>query len=183
MGFLSVLGKVAGGLLGVGNVLGKQQQGAAQGQISQAELQQRQDQNALQRYQIEQGAQNQAAQTDLQRQQFGTQNRSATSKQALIGALLGGGMQPTKVGPGGASGGLLASLNANPDALAAMKALSAQGSAAQVAPQTFAGGQTIQAPTMTPLPQAGKGSNLLSTLARIAQLGGAVAPMFQKDDQ
>jgi hypothetical protein len=184
MGFLSVLGKLAGGLLGVGGVLGGQQKSAAEGAATQATLQQAQDRNALQNYQIEQGAQNQAAQTDLQRKNFEVGNRSTSAKQAMIGALLGGGsMQPTKIGPGGASGGLMASLQANPEALAAMKSLGSQGASAQASPLQFQGGEILKAPTMTPLPGAGKSSGFLSALAKIAQLGGAVAPMFQKDDE
>lgn len=181
MGFLNILGKVAGAITGLGSVAGKQAEGDAKGLVSQAQLQQNQDQNALQRYQLQQNAQNQAAQTDLERQQFGTQNRAQTAKQALIGALLSGGIPQTKVGPGGASGGIFSALQGNPDALAAMKTLGSQGATAQATPLQFTGGQIIAAPTLTPLPKAGKGSNILSSIARIAQLVGAAAPLLNKN--
>jgi hypothetical protein len=178
-GGASLLATGLGAVGDAASVLGKQQQGAAQGKASQAALQNDHDRNALQLYQDQQAAQNQAAQTDLQRQQFATGNRSTTAKQALIGALLGGGVTPTSLSGGKASGGLLASLNGNPDALAAMKALGSQGSTAQNTPLTFAGGQMVQAPTLTKLPQVDNGG-LLSTLASIGQIAGSVSPYIKK---
>lgn len=191
MSFLSALGSIVGFLPipganyiekglnaagSVGSVLGKQQQGKAAGKVSQAELNQRQDALALQKYQAEQGAQNTAAQTDLQRKGFETNNRSSTAKQALIGALLGGGVTPTSISGGQASGGLLRSLNGNPDALAALKTLGSQGSAAQNTPLQFQGGAMLQAPTLTPVPQVdqgGIGSTLAQALQLIGSFGGA----------
>lgn len=177
-GAAKTIGKVAGAAGDVSSVLGKQQQGKAQGQISQAQLQQIQDRNAIDLFQAAQNAQNQAGQLDLQRKGFETSNRGAVAKQALIGALLGGGVQPTKVGPEGASGGLLRSLNANPDALAALKLLGSQGAAAQAAPLSFQGGQMLPAPTLSKLPQIDNGG-FLATLANIGQLAGAVSPYIK----
>jgi hypothetical protein len=162
-----------------GRCSGKQQQGAAQGKIDQATLNQHQDQNAIANYIAQQNAQNTAAQTDLQRKSFETSDRGNTAKQALISALLSGGMQPTKIGPTGASGGLLASLNGNPDALASLKALHSSASAAQTTPLSFQGGQTIQAPSLTPVPQIDNGGTL-ATLAKIGQILGAVSPFLKK---
>jgi hypothetical protein len=193
MSLLSTLAKIGGvvaapfsggaslaltGLGTIGDVLGKQQQGAAQGQAAQANLQQGQDRNAVSLYQAQQNAQNQAAQTDLQRQSFESQNRSKTALQGLIGALLGGGVTPTSISGGQASGGLLRSLNANPEALASMKTLGAQGASAQNTPTQFTGGELVKPPSLTPLPETGGGSNLLSVLARIAQLGGAAGSIM-----
>lgn len=163
----------------VGSVLGKQQQGKTQGQITQAQLQQQQDRNALDAYQTAQSAQNAAAQTDLQRKGFETNNRATTAKQALIGALLGGGITPTSIGPQGASGGLLRSLNANPEALAALKMLSSQASSAQSTPLQFSGGEMLKPPTQTALPKIDNGG-FLSTLANIGQLVGAASPYLKK---
>jgi hypothetical protein len=126
--------------------------------------------------QAQQAAQNTAAQTDLQRKTFESANRSASAKQALIGALLGGGITPTKIGPGGASGGILRSLNANPEALAAMKMLGSQGSAAQAMPLEFAGGQQMVAPTLSAAQKIDTGGGTMGTLQKIAQLFGAVSP-------
>jgi hypothetical protein len=198
MGWLSTLGKIGGIVAApftggasliptiasvagdVGSVLGKQQQGKAQGQISQAELQQRQDANALASYQAQQAAQNQAAQTDLQRQQFSQDARGTNAKDALIASLLGSGSYaPTSVSGGKASGGLLASLNANPGALAAMQKLASQASAGQDTPASFTGGNLLTAPKLTALPQVDSGG-WLSTLANIGQLAGAAAPYLSK---
>lgn len=195
MGLGSLLGKIGkaalnigtGGIAGtimdaagtMGSVLGKQQEGAAQGKLTQAQLQQQQDRTALDRYRAAQDAQFQAGNQDLQRQQFATNNRGTTAKQALIGALLGGGMTPTSLSGGTSSGGLLRSLNANPEALAAMKALGTQGASAQAAPVSFTGGNVLTAPTATPLPQVDKGG-FLSTLATLGQLAGAASPYIKK---
>ena len=161
---------------GFSSVLGKQQAGSASGKVTQAELQQRQDQNALANYVAQQNAQNTAANTDLSRKAFEQQNRGATAKQALIGALLGGGLTPTSVGHGGnISGGLLRSLNGNPGALAAMKLLGQQGATAQATPVQFQGGNMVPPPQLSGLPQVDNGG-FLSTLARIGELAGAVSP-------
>ena len=165
----------------IASVLGKQEGGKAQGKATQAELQQRQDQLALQRYQAEQAAQNQAAQTDLQRKGFETAARGTNAKQALIGALLGGGVTPTSISPSGASGGFLRSLNGNPDALAALKTLASQASTAQNTPLQFQGGNILQAPQLATLPQVDKGG-VLSALARVGELMGAASPYIKPKD-
>lgn len=194
MGLLSTLAKIGGvvaapfsggaslaltGLGSVGDVIGGQQKGAAQGQMTQAQLQQGQDRNATDLYQAQQTAQNQAAQTDLQRKQFESTNRGSTAKQALLASLLGGGYQGANVSVPGiqnasVSGGLLDSLKNNPGAMAAMAKLAQQAGTAQDTPLQFQGGQQIQAPTMTSLPQESKGNNIMDIIARIAQIGGAV---------
>lgn len=170
--YLDALGSVS-------SVLGKQQEGAAKGKVDQATLNQGQDRNAISLYGAQNAAENQAAQTDLERQQFGTSNRSTTAKQALIGALLGGGVQPTSIKDGAASGGLLRSLNGNPNALAAMQALGSQGSQAQNTPLSFKGGNTVAPPTLTAMPQIDQGG-LMSTLAKLGQLAGATSPYLKK---
>lgn len=172
------LGPLLGGIGDAASVLGKQEQGKAQGKAAQAQLQQGQDRNAVDLYQAQQNAQNQAGQLDLQRKGFDTANRSASAKQALIGALLGGGVTPTSIGPSGASGGLLRSLNGNPDALAALKLLGSQGSTAQTTPLQFQGGTMVAPPTLTPLPAIDNGG-VLSALARIGEIGGALSPYIK----
>lgn len=190
MGLLSALGNIAGFLPipganilskglsmagDVGSVLGKQQAGTAAGKVQQTELNQRQDQNALANYIAQQNAQNTAANTDLQRKSFETSNRSSTAKQALIGALLGGGITPTSISGGHASGGLLQSLNSNPDAMGAMKLLGSQAGSAQANPSAFTGGQMVTPPTLTPVPKiddGGAGSTIAKILQVIGALGG-----------
>lgn len=201
MSWLSTLAKIGGiaaapfsggaslaltGLGSVGDVLGKQQAGAAAGNLAQANAQQAQDRNAVDLYQAQQAAQNQAAQTDLQRKQYETQNRSTTAKQALLAELLGN-FQPTSVSVPGIqnaniSGGLAASLKNTPGALQALQTLAQQAHTAQAAPVQFSGGQMVQAPSLTPLPQQPKGNGVLNAIAKIAQLAGATAPLFQKDN-
>lgn len=176
------LGPILGAVGDASSVLGKQEAGKSAGKIQQADLNQRQDLSALQRYQMMQNAENQAAQTDLQRKQFDVGNRSASAKQALIGALLGGGVTPTSISPSGASGGLLRSLNANPDALAALKTLGTQGSTAQNTPLEFKGGNILPAPALTQVPKIDDGG-FLSTLARIGELTGAIAPYIKPREQ
>jgi hypothetical protein len=162
----------------VGSVLGKQEAGKAAGKVQQANVNSDADRTAVALYQAQQNAQTQAAQTDLQRKGFESQNRGSSAKQALIGSLLGGGVTPTSVGPGGASGGLLRSLNANPDALEALKTLGSQGRTAQTTPLAFEGGNQITAPKLTPVPQVDQGG-VLSTLARVSELLGAASPYLQ----
>jgi hypothetical protein len=200
MGLLSTLAKIGGiaaapfsggaslaltALGGVGDVLGKQQQGQAQGQVTQAQVQQNQDRNALDRYQTMQGAQNQAAQTDLQRKGFESSNRGTSAKQALLAALLGGDYQGANVSVPGiknasVSGGLLDSLKNSAGARTAMQNLGQQASTAQTTPLQFHGGEMLAAPNLTALPEAGKSNSFLNTLARIAQIGGAAASGFGK---
>lgn len=193
MGFLSFLGDLGKGLVkeipivgpiagAVGSALGKQQQGKATGAIAEANAKQAQDRNAIAAYQAAQQAQNQAAQTDLERQQFGATNRAQTAKQALIGSLLGGGYQPTTISiPGvpqaNVSGGLARNLLANPAARQAMSTLASQASTAQNTPLSFQGGNILPPPTLTPLPNVG-GSGALSNIADIGQIAGAAAPSF-----
>lgn len=199
MGFLSLLGDIGAGIAapftggaslglipainGVSSVLGAQQKGKAQGAATQAQLQDEHDRNAIALYQAQQAAQNQAAQTDLQRQQFGTTNRGTTAKQALIGALLGGGYKPSSLSVPGIpqasmSGGLARSILSDPNSQTAMKTLFSQANTAQNTPVSFTGGQIMTPPTMTPLPNVG-GSGFLSNLADIGQLAGAAtAPSF-----
>lgn len=174
MGFLNILGKIAGAVTGLGSIAGKQQEGEAKGAVAQAQLQQGQDRNAIDLYQAQQAAQNQAGQLDLQRQGFETSNRGNAAKQALVGALLSGGhLDPVSVTGGKSSGGLLAALKADPNALAAMRNLGQQGDVAQMKVPSYQGGNILQAPSLTPFKPVNEGG-FLSKLTKIAQLGGGV---------
>lgn len=193
MGILSTLAKIGGvaaapftggaslgltALGGIGDVLGKQQAGAAQGQAAQANLQQGQDRNAIDLYGQQQGAQDKAAQLDLQRKGYDASSRSAAGKQALLAMLLGD-YHPSSVSVPGVtnatvSGGMGDSLRNNPQILDLLKSIAAKGVTDQATPNTFTGGNLVQAPSLTPLPQQGKGGKVLDAIARIAQLGGAI---------
>jgi hypothetical protein len=170
---LSGLGGVMDGAGKAGSVLGAQQGGANAARFNQGQLNLGHDRNALDRYQTEQAAQQSAGQLDLQRKGFETGNRSASAKQALIGALLGGGMAPTNIAGGQRSGGLFAALQSNPEALAAMKTLGSQGSAAQNTPLQFTGGQMVAPPTLSEVPKLDAADGKMGTLAKVLQIIGA----------
>jgi hypothetical protein len=163
----------------LGTVLAKQQEGKAQGKVAQANVNQNQDRNATSLFATQQNAQNQAGQLDLERKQFENTNRAAQAKQAMIGALLGHGMTPTSISGGHASGGLMASLNANPEALLAMRTMGSQGAQAQNTPVQFQGGQMVKPPSLTPTPEVDKGG-WLASLASLAQLAGAASPYIKQ---
>src|SRR5262245_37359946 len=197
MGILSTLGTIASfvplpgmGAVGkalevagnAGDVLGKQQGAAAQGQAAQAQLQQGQDRNAIDLYGQQQNAQDKAAQLDLQRKAYDTQSRSAAGKQALL-AMLMSDYKPSQVSVPGVtnatvSGGMGDTIRNNPQILSLLKSIADKGVMDQATPNTFTGGDLVKAPTLTPLPQQSKTNSILNTIARIAQIGGAVAPMI-----
>src|SRR3954467_7844235 len=79
----------------IGSVLGGQQGGKNNAMAAQANLQSQHDRNAVDLFQAQQQAQNQAGALDLQRKNFEHVTRGSDAKQALIGALLGGGITPT----------------------------------------------------------------------------------------
>jgi hypothetical protein len=161
-------------LSGVGSTLGAQQAGKAQGALAQAGAQQQQDRNAISLYGTAQGAQNQAAQTDLERQQFAANNRGQTAQQAMVGALLGG------YKPLNTRAGLGADLVNNPNALKAAATLNSQAGTAQNTPLSFTGGNILASPALTPLPDLGKSNSFASTLANLLQLAGAGYSGYQK---
>jgi hypothetical protein len=158
-------------------LIGGQQAGKNNALVAQGNLNQGSDRNALTAYQDQQAAQNQAAQLDLQRQQYATKNRADVMRQALIGQLLGSGsFQPTHVSPTGSSGGILASLNANPGALQALKTFGQQGSTAQNTPLSFTGGNILTPPTLSQTPKLDTGSSALGRTGTTLGLAGALTP-------
>ena len=174
---------VLGGLGAAGEVLGKQQQGKAEGAAKEAEIQQAQDRNALASYQAEQAAQNSAGQLDLQRKQYTDDSRSANAKHAIIASLLGGGKMGGSINVPGIhtadlGGGPMAALASNPDALASLAEFGKQSNAGLSNPAAFTGGNVLKAPALTALPDV-QGGGFLSTLANLGQLGGAVAPYLK----
>jgi len=170
----------------LGSIIGKQQEGRARGAIDQAGVTQGQDRNALALYQAKLQAERDAAQTDLQRQQFGAGEQGRNAKNALFAALLGGGMPRTSINVPGiksasVSGGLLDALKNNPEALASLSMLKGQANTALEKGPTFTGGAPVAPPTLTPLPDTGgRGSSLLNTIAEIGQLSGGTGSLIQK---
>lgn len=187
--FIPGIGPIASGAIGAASsVLGKQQEGKAKGAADTAGVTQAQDRNAISLYQAQQGAENDAAQRDLQRQKFTSDQQGVNTKRALLASLLGGKMPRTSVGVEGipqakVSGGLMEAIQGNPDALAALRNAHGQADAAQMAVPSFTGGSMVAPPSLTKLPETGDGGNsFLSTLANIGQLVGAVSPFLKKKD-
>jgi hypothetical protein len=174
-----------GGLLdkvgSAGTVLGGQQGGANNARVAQGQLDLSRDRNAIDLYGSQQGAQNTAAQLDLQRKGFETNDRSATAKQALIGALLSGKIDPTSFAGGKASGGLLRALQANPEALSAMQRMGGSAGQAQVKPLEFTGGQMVAPPTLSAPQKIDTGGGAMGTIAKIAQVIGALSGNRRED--
>lgn len=180
-------GGMLGGVLSaagdIGTTLGKQQEGAAQGRVAEAGINQKQDQNALQKYGLQQGAEDKAAQLDLDRKKYTDDSRAKNTKNAIVSALMGN-VQPSSISVPGVqqahiSGGLLEALKSNPDALAAAAEMQKQSSSALTNPAAFTGGQMVQAPTLTPVPQQSGGSKFLDVLSRIGQIAGSAGSAFK----
>src|SRR5215472_15552714 len=91
--FMDVLGGNAGGILDsigtLGGLLGKQAQGDNAAAVDQGQLNNAFNNSQIGLYGAQQTAQNQAANLDLERQAFTTNNRAANAKQALLASLLG----------------------------------------------------------------------------------------------
>lgn len=171
----------------ISSVLGKQQEGKAKGAADTAGLTQAQDRNAISLYQAQQAAQNQGAQTDLERQKFTSDQQGVNAKRALLTSLLGGNLPRNSVSVAGipqaqVGGGMLEALRNNPDALAALRNAHGQADKAQMAVPSFAGGAMVAPPKLTGLPDTGGGNSFLSTLANIGQLAGAAGSAFKGGD-
>lgn len=179
------LGGIMQGIGSFGQVLGKQQEGAATGRNTQAQTQQGQDRNAISLYQAQNAAENAAAQTDLQRKEYSDKARSHNTKTSVISHLLAGGMPQSSVSMPGVTaatmhGGPLEALKNNPEALAALTEAAKQADSGMTNPAAFVGGNTVKAPGMTPLPQESKTGGFLDALSRIAQIAGTVSPYLMK---
>lgn len=157
--------------------------GAADGRATEAGLNLGRDNIASRNFDTRQGAEMQSGQLDLQRQQFGANNRGQLAKQALIGQLLGGGLQPTAINVPGiksanVSGGLLQSLLQNPEAMAAMRTMGQQAGQAQQTPLSFQGGNLLQAPRISQTPQSSGWEKLAGILGTAGSLAGGVGQVM-----
>ena len=177
--FLQNVQKILAGMSSPGTVLGAQAAGDAQGQQVQGQLDNQNNQNQIGLFNDLQNAQFQAGNQDLQRQQFATQNRGKTAQQALVGALLGGGYQPTHIGPANPNtgGGLARSILGSPSAQAVGRPLNTQASTAQNTPLSFTGGNLLTPPTLAPPTKistgaSGKTGGFLQLVASLAPLLG-----------
>jgi hypothetical protein len=186
MGWMDALSKI-GGLIGkagpamgaAGMVLGKQQQGDAQGRLAESGVIQGENRNAVDLYGTAQNAQNSAGRLDLDRKAFTTQNAGDNFKQALIAELLGSGGGLSMPGIPQMSDGMMDALKGD-GAKAAIASFGSRARSAQDAPPSFTGGELLAPPTMAAMPEQSGGSKFADILARIAQLGGAVSPLLKK---
>ncbi len=148
-------------LLGIGGALGSLfggiGKGRAEGRAQEADLLTRRDAVEANKYGTAQGAQMQAGNLDLARKGFTEDARGGRAKQALIGDLLSRIQDANVSVPGiqsaSVSGGI------RPSALGSLGRESAgelarQALMAQMTPDQFQGGQILQPPRASPLPQS-----------------------------
>src|SRR6185436_18499265 len=187
-GFLDILKSIGPIIGGASSVLGKQREGAASGRAAEGTATQNQDRNAINLYGTRQGAENAAAQTDLDRKRYTDTSRGTNANRAVIAALLGGGQMGSHISVPGVrnatvSGGPMAALASNPDALAALASLGSQSSSALTSPAAFTGGNMVAPPSLTALPKESKGGGFLDTLANIGQIVSAASPYIKRPGQ
>lgn len=175
MDWLKLL-QAAGPLLqSTGQVAGAQAGGRAAGRQAEAGVNLNRDQLATQQYGIQQGAQNQAGQLDLQRKGFTEDARKGRAQQALMGDVFSH-YAPVDINtPGVPHAQVSGGLSIGAGGKQAMSELMKQALMAQMQGDTFTGGQQLTPPTQTPLPQPGKLDSFLSGLGTFGSLAGAVA--------
>ncbi|MES2958114.1 MAG: hypothetical protein V4792_07995 [Pseudomonadota bacterium] len=170
-----MLGAILGAISGLGGILGGGAKASSDSRNNQAMLQLAQDRAKTDQYGIAQQGQMALANTDLARKSHEEDARGGRAQQALIGALLGGGLQDVSIDTPGIpktsiSGGL------RPSALgesgrAAGSLLNQQALMKMLQGDTYQGGQLLQAPGVQATPKAG----WLEKLGGIAGTAGALA--------
>jgi hypothetical protein len=178
MGWLGTLGKLVNPLAGIADVVGGQQAGKNNAKVAQGQLDISRDRNVLDRYGLEQNAQFQQGNQDLDRKQYELSSRNQNAKSALIANLLNGGLPSTSVAGGKASGGLAEKLRTDPGAMASMRNLAEQSDKAQMAPMdwsksyTYQGGNLVTPPALAAPQQIDTDGSKLWKI--IQMIGGAV---------
>ncbi len=184
-GIMNFLGNTDwGSLLDVfgdaGSVLGSQAAGASMGRDREADMLSRRDLAENQQYGIEQNAQMQAGNLDLNRQDFANRQRGSVARQAMTGNLLSnmkdvdfnvpgvkstnvGGLRPSALGAGG---------RANAAELAKQATLK------QLDPQAFSGGEVLTPPTLSEIPDASGWETAAGAGGGILQILGALSPLL-----
>lgn len=168
---------LASALSGAGKTTGDAAAAMAKQQLAEGQLANQANSNLNQQYGIGQNAQMEAGNLDLARQNFTNENRATTARQALVAALLKN-YTPSQVSVPGVkqatiSGGLQQALQ-NPQAQSTLQTLFDQASKAQNTPVSFSGGQILQAPQLTPLPQASGLQNVLGGVGLGSSILGSV---------
>ncbi len=174
-----MLGAILGAISGLGSIFGGGAKASSDSRNEQAMLQLAQDRAKTDQYGIAQQGQMALANTDLARKNHEEAARGGRAKQALIGALLGGGLQDVNIDTPGIpktsiSGGL------RPSALgesgrAAGSLLNQQALMKMLQGDTYQGGQLLSAPGVQATPKAG----WLEKLGGIAGTAGALAGGLQ----
>ena len=188
---VGMLGKILGGITGLGSVFGGAGQGQAAERQSQNDFLQRENQMRLGQYSTQQQALLSLLGLDekatMDRAQLGIQAPSSRTKQAVIGSLLAR-LQPTRIqAPAGinvgkVSGGLSGAMGGggmraagNALQMQALKALLSGSDVPQAGNYTQRG--MVQAPQMQGYKSAGKGESLLSALGLAGGLAGGLQQM------
>jgi hypothetical protein len=173
---------ILGAISGIGSILGGGGKASSDARQQQAMLQLGQDRARTDQYGIGQQAQMALANTDLARKTHEEDARGGRAKQALIGALLGGGLQDVNIDTPGIpkttiSGGL------RPSALgesgrAAGSLLNQQALMKMLQGDTYQGGNILQAPGVQNTPKAGWLEKLGGIAGTAGALAGGIGTMF-----
>lgn len=175
MDWLKLISTVAPMIQATSKVAGDTAGGRATGRQAEAVINNARDNTAMQGYGIQQGAQNQAGQLDLQRKNFTEDARKGRAQQALMGDMFSH-YSPVDINtPGVPHSQISGGLQIGEGGKQAMGELMKQALMAQLQGDTFTGGKLLTPPAQTPLPQPGKLDSFLNSLGTFGSLAGSVA--------
>lgn len=178
-----------GAILGVGSLLGKLFGGASkgrqEGRAAETKVLQEQDQTALQRFLAAQNAQNQAAQTDLQRKSYSLQAPGQRAQNSVRGDILSTLQKPPAATHPRAN--VVDFMKGAPELSANSRALgsamSQQALDSQMAGDTFTGGAMLPVPQASALPKPTGLDKFLNIGSTIGGLMGAAGDMYSNSQQ
>jgi hypothetical protein len=182
-GWADTAASVLGGLGNAGQVAGATAGGSAQGRAQESALLDARDRTATDRYQAEQAAQNQAAQTDLQRKNFTETNRGSRARQAAVADILAN-FKGTQINiPGIASANVTGGMQMGDGAKQAMGKLREQALLAQLQGDSpdgekFTGGAMLKPQALSQAPEASGMDKAMGALGTIGSFAGALGPQF-----
>lgn len=166
----------------VGGVAGSAAAGAAQGRATEADLLSRRDLAANQQYGINQNAEMNAGSLDLARKNFSENARGGRAKQAIVGNLLNN-MQDVNISVPGVQGSAVGGIR--PSAIgsggrANAAELARQATVAQLQGDTFTGGDVLEKPTLSSIPEASGWETAAGAAGTIGSLAAALAPLLRR---
>jgi hypothetical protein len=182
-GWADTAANVLGGLGTAGQVAGATAGGSAQGRLLESGALDQRDRTATDRYQAEQAAQNQAAQTDLSRKGFTENARGSRAKQAAIADMLAN-FKGTQINiPGIASANVTGGMQMGDGAKQAMGKLREQALLAQLQGDSpdgekFTGGAMLRPQALSKAPEASGMDKAMGALGTIGSFAGALGPQF-----